>query len=145
MRFRSLLLGATLAALTASMAHAVITGTNSSMQREQARIGQLQLGRGAATGNTPTINNGSGVITTAALTTAAGATQAITLTNSRIAAGDIVLYGLDANASAGTPVVANVTVTAGQAVFLIQNIHASAALNAAVKVYFLVLKAGNAN
>lgn len=127
-------------------AHAVITGTNSTSQAEQMRIGQLQAGLGTATGsNTPTINNGAGIITTAALATAAGGTQAITLTNNRIAAGDQVFASMDNNGSTGQPMIANVQVTAGQAIFVIQNIHASVALNAAVKISFLINKAGNAN
>lgn len=120
-------------------------GTDSRMQNQQVSIGRLELGMGTATGNSVTINNGSGVITTAALTTAAGATQAVTLTNSNIAVGDIVLAQVDPNGSAGTPVVANVAITAGQAVITLQNIHASAALNSAVKVYFQLIKAGNTN
>lgn len=126
-------------------AHAVITGTESTNQAMQVRMGQLQLGMGTATGNTPTINNGSGIITTAALATAAGGTQAITMANNRVTASDAVQATLDNNGSTGTPVVANVRVTDGQIVFLIQNIHASVALNAAVKIYFVVNKAGNAN
>ena len=142
---KKFLIGAFALVLSTSFASAVITGTWSEKQDEQAAIGQLQPGMGTATGNSPTISNGSGVITTAALTTAAGATQAITLTNTRVAAGDAVLCTVDPGASAGTPICANAAVTAGQVVFTIQNIHASAALNAAVKVYFVVLKAGNTN
>jgi hypothetical protein len=126
-------------------AFAVIDGTNSASQQQQVAVGQLQPGMGTATGNSVTVNNGSGIVTTAALSTAAGGTQAITIANSRIVAGDAVLATVDPNGSTGTPVVANVAVTAGQAVVTIQNIHASAALNAAVKVYFIVLKGGNAN
>lgn len=128
------------------VAHAVITGTDSTNQAMQVRMGQVQLGMGTSSGtNTPTINNGSGIITTAALATAAGGTQAITLTNSRIAVGDAIQATADPNGSAGTPIVANVAVTANQAVFLLQNIHAANALNGAVKIYFVVNKGGNLN
>lgn len=128
------------------VAHAVITGTDSTNQAMQVRMGQVQLGMGTSTGtNTPTINNGSGIITTAALATAAGGTQAITLTNSRIAVGDMVFASMDSNGSTGQPVVANVQVSAGQAIFVIQNIAAAAALNAAVKISFFVNKGGNLN
>lgn len=127
-------------------AQAVITGTDSTNQAQQVRMGQLQMGLGTSTGtNTPTINNGAGIITTAALSAAAGATASITLTNSRIAAGDQVFASLDSNGSTGQPMIANVQVSAGQAIFVIQNIHASVALNAAVKISFLINKAGNAN
>ena len=127
-------------------AWAAITGTNSTMQAEQARMGQLQMGMGTSTGtNTPTINNGAGIITTAALSNAAGASVSITLTNNRIAAGDMVFGSIDSNGSTGQPIIANIQVSAGQAIFVIQNIHASVALNAAVKISFLINKAGNLN
>lgn len=129
---------------SATMAHAVINGIKSDSQDQQVAMGQLQLGQGTATGNSVTINNGSGIITTASLTTAQNAQTSITLTNNRIAVGDSVQCTVDANGSAGIPFCANVTVTSGQAVFQVGNISASA-LNAAVKIYFVVLKGGNSN
>jgi hypothetical protein len=131
--------------VTGTIALAAISGTWSEKQDEQAALGQLQVGSGTATGNTVTINNGSGVITTAALSTAAGATQSIVLNNNRIAVGDMIQATLDPNGSAGTPIVANATITAGVATMVVQNIHASAALNSAVKIYFLINKSGNGN
>lgn len=131
--------------VSASIAQAVITGTNSSSQDQQMAMGQTQIGAGTATGNSVTINNGSGVVTTAALSTAAGATQAITIANNRVAVGDQVQCTVDNNGSAGTPVCTNVRVTAGQIVATIQNIHAANALNSAILVYFWVNKAGNPN
>lgn len=144
-RMKALFLALGLIALPIA-AQAIITGTDSTNQAQQVRMGQLQLGMGSSTGtNTPTINNGSGTITTASLTTAAGATQAITLTNNRIAAGDAIQATADPNGSAGVPVVANVAVSAGQAIFLVQNIAGAAALNAPIKIYFVINKAGNLN
>jgi ribosomal protein L16/L10AE len=139
------LLGATSLIASAVIAHAAITGTWSEKQDEQIAVGQLQLGMGAATGNSVTINQGAGVVTTASLSTAAGATQAITVANNRIAVGDSVQCTVDPITSTGTPTCANAAVTAGQIVFTIQNIHASVALNAAVRVYFTLNKAGNSN
>lgn len=128
-------------------AQAVLSGTDSRQQAQQVALGQLQVGSstGTASSNAVTINAGSGVITTEALSTAAGATQNITLTNDRIAAGDMVFAVVDPASSAGTPIIANVAVSASTAVFKIQNIHASTALNAAVKIYFVINKAGNSN
>lgn len=144
---RSLLIGGLLAFAAIPAAQAVIDGIDGRMQRQQVQIGQLAvgIGTGTASSNAVTINAGSGIITTEALSTAAGATQAITLTNDRLAVGDVIFAMVDKGASAGQPVVANVVVTANTAVFTIQNIHASAALNAAVKIYFVLSKAGNAN
>lgn len=136
-------LGALLFSCTVS--YAIITGTWSEKQDEQVSLGQLQLGQGTSTGtNTPTINNGSGIITTASLTTAQSATTAITMTNNRVAVGDAVQCTVDPGASAGIPFCANATITAGQIVFNVGNL-AAAALNAPVKIYFVLLKSGNAN
>jgi hypothetical protein len=139
-----------LAALTAvimsgAIAFAAITGIWSEKQDEQVSLGQLQLGLGTSTGtNSPTINNGSGIITTAALSTAQNTTTPITLTDSRVAVGDEVQCTVDPLTSAGTPFCASAAVTAGQIVFQVGNINA-AALNAAVKIYFVIIKGGNPN
>lgn len=131
--------------MSGGIAFAVITGTWSEKQDEQASLGQLQLGAGSQSGsNTPSFNNGSGSITTAALTTAQNTTTPITLTNTRVAVGDTVMCTVDPLASAGTPFCASAAVTAGQIVFQVGNTNA-AALNAAVKVNFVLIKGGNLN
>jgi hypothetical protein len=92
---------------------------------------------------TATLSKTSGKITTpTGITTAAGATHVLTLTNTKIAAGDIVLVTVGkGTATTGTPTVADVTPAAGSVVITIQNIHASAALNGSIAVGFLVIKA----
>jgi len=87
-----------------------------------------------------TLAKDAGVITSEALTTAAGATYTLTLTNSSIAAADQVFVSVSPVAGTGTPVVASVIPAAGSVVIVIQNIHASAAFNAAIKISFMVLK-----
>ena len=136
--------------MSGSLAFAAITGTWSEKQDEQARIGQLQIGQGnpscVTTGTlTPSCAGGSGSIQTTSLATAAGGTQAVTMTNTRVAAGDQVVCTVDPQSSTGTPICANAQVTAGQVVFLIQNIHATVALNNTVAVNWILNKAGNAN
>ena len=145
--FRKLILLALGALLVASVAKAAIDGSETSMQRQQVSVGQLQvgMGTGTASSNAVTINNGSGIITTESLTTAGQATVTITLTNNRIAANDIVLANLNGNGSAGTPVLISTAVTANTATFIIKNDHASTALNAALKIMFVVIKSGNSN
>ena len=145
--FRKLILLALGALLVASVAKAAIDGSETSMQRQQVSVGQLQvgMGTGTASSNAVTINNGSGIITTESLTTASQSTVTITLTNSRIAAGDIVLANLNGNGSAGTPVLLSTAVTASTATFIIKNDHASNAFNAALKIMFVVIKSGNSN
>ena len=94
-----------------------------------------------ATGGAATLSKNSGVITSEALTTAAGATYTLTLTNTTIAATDqvfaSVMYG---TATAGMPVVTRVTPGSGSVVIIVQNIHASAALDGTIKISFLVVQ-----
>ena len=93
-------------------------------------------GTGAAT-----LNKMSGVITTAALTTAAGAAYALTITNSDIAAADIVMADVAlGTATTGSPGITTVGVAAGSVVVTIQNFHASAAVNGTLLISFIVFK-----
>jgi hypothetical protein len=95
----------------------------------------------AATAGAATLAKGSGVITSEALTTAAGATYTLTLTNTAIAATDIVFASVaNGTATTGTPVVTTVKPAAGSVVIIVQNIHASAAVNGTLKIAFAVLK-----
>ena len=95
----------------------------------------------SATAGAATLNKMAGVITSEALTTAAGAQYTLTLTNSDIAATDQVFASVqDGTATAGTPAIATVTPGAGQVVIVVQNIHASAALNGTIKISFAVFK-----
>jgi hypothetical protein len=97
---------------------------------------------GAAATGTATLNKTQGKITTPALTTAAAATHVVTLTNSKIAAGDTVLVTVGkGTATTGTPTVGDVTPGAGNVVISIQNIHASAAVNGTLVIGYLVIKA----
>lgn len=89
-----------------------------------------------------TLNKLSGKITSESLTTAAQAAYALTLTNSTIAAADIVLVAVaNGTNSAGIPVVGTVAPASGSAVIKIENQHATAAFNGTVVVSFAVIKA----
>jgi hypothetical protein len=87
-----------------------------------------------------TLNTVAGQVTTVALTTAAGAEERFTVTNSRVAATDVVVVGTT-YAGAGTAAVTVVKTAAGAFDVVITNLHASAALNAALVVNFAVIKA----
>jgi hypothetical protein len=96
----------------------------------------------AATAGAATLNKSSGVITSEALTTAAGADYTLTLTNSTIAAADIVMASVQlGSATTGVPTIASVTPGSGSVVIVVQNIHASAAVNGTLKIAFAVFKA----
>jgi hypothetical protein len=99
------------------------------------------VGTGTCVSNAVTINKMAGVITTEALTTAGGASQAIVLTDSVIAVGDIILVTL----AAGTNTVKNITLqavaTASTGTITIFNNTAATALNGTLIINFLVIKA----
>ena len=99
-------------------------------------------GTASATAGAATLAKMAGKITSEALTTAAGADYTLTLTNSTIAAADMVFVSVDngTNTTAGLAV-GRVTPGAGSVVILIRNTHASAALNGTIVISFMVLKA----
>lgn len=99
------------------------------------------VGTATAVAGAATLSALRGKITTEALTTAAAAEYTLTLTNTQIAAGDLVFVTTDALTSAGTPGVGGATVTAGQVVITITNLHASVAFSAAILISFMVVKA----
>lgn len=92
----------------------------------------------AATAGAATLNKNSGVITSEALTTAAGASYTLTLTNSVIAATDQVFASVQyGTATTGSPAVVTVTPGAGSVVIVVQNISAATALNGTIKIAFV--------
>jgi len=98
-------------------------------------------GTATATTGAATLAKCAGKITSEALTTAAGATYTLTLTNTEIAAADIVLASVAYGTSTtGMPVITRVTPAAGSVVILIQNVHASAALNGTIVISFFTIK-----
>jgi len=110
-----------------------------------ANVGSLQVGTGTrtatATTGAATLNTASGIVTSESISTAAGANYTLTITNSAIAATDIVLASVQfGTATTGTPEVTNVTPAAGSLVIIIKNTHASAAFNGTIKVAFVQFK-----
>ncbi|GAB6842371.1 hypothetical protein HNR00_003579 [Methylorubrum rhodinum] len=94
-----------------------------------------------ATAGAATLNKLSGKITSEALTTAAGATYTLTLTNSTVAAGDIVFASLaNGTNTTGSPGVVRVAPGASSVTITVRNGDAAAALNGTVVVSFMVLK-----
>jgi len=109
----------------------------------------LGVGYGAGAGGTVTqitnsstgvtLNTTTGQITTVALTTAAGAEEVFTVTDSSVAATDIPVV-TTTYAGAGTILVGVKKVVAGAFDIVITNLHASAAFNAAAVINFAVIK-----
>lgn len=107
--------------------------------------GSLKLDTGTktatATSGAAILNKSAGVITSEAITTAAGASYTLTLTNTQIAAADVVLAAVALTSAGGTPVVTSVTPGANSVVIVVKNIHATEAFAAAIKITFAVIKA----
>jgi hypothetical protein len=89
-----------------------------------------------------TVNTLAGAITTASTTLAAGAEATFTVTNSAVAATDVVAACLKSTASGGGPFMVAVTaVAAGSFNVSITNTHASAAADNTLVISFAVIKA----
>ena len=86
-----------------------------------------------------TLNKLRGQITTVALTTVAGFEEEFTLTNSTIAAADIIALSTT-YAGAGTPILSVKGVAAGSCKVVVTNVHGSNALNALMVINFAVIK-----
>jgi hypothetical protein len=107
----------------------------------RTNFGFIGMDGGTVTGaaGAATLNKPSGTITTESLTTAAAGTFTETLTNSYIAAADIVLVTVSTTGT-GEPAVHKVTPAAGTCVITIRNNAAAAAFNAALVIKFVVIK-----
>lgn len=96
-----------------------------------------------------TLNGGIGVVTSEAITTAAGATYTLTLTNNEIyaaghngaAAPTVVLASVcsGTNTTAGLDL-QEITPANGSVVIKVKNTHATAALNGTIVISFLAVK-----
>lgn len=94
-----------------------------------------------ATSGAATLNKLMGTITTEALTTAAGAVYTLTITDSVIAATDVVMSEIQngTNTTVGASIL-TVAPAAGSIVVKVQNLHASAALNGTLLISFVAFK-----
>lgn len=84
-----------------------------------------------------TLNAVVGTITTVSSTLAAGAEQAITLTNSFITASSIVMMTA-ATAGTGSPTIVDVTPAAGSVSFILKNVNGTTAFNNTIQISFVV-------
>lgn len=107
----------------------------------QGGVGR-SIGTAVATAGAATLNTLFGKVTSEALTTAADATYTLTITNSEIAAADIVTASVaNGTNTQGIPVVQRVTPAAGSLVITVTNLHASQALNGTIVVSYATTKA----
>lgn len=105
----------------------------------------LQLDTGTktatATAGAATLNKASGKVTTEALTTAAGTTYTLTVTNSTVTAADLVFASVaNGTNSAGVPSISRVTPGAGSVAITVRNSDAAATFNGTLVVSFISVK-----
>lgn len=88
-----------------------------------------------------TINAVCGAITTDATSLAAGAEAEFTVTNSAVAAADVVVVSLKTESTTGTSLPFVSTIAAGSFKITLTNLHASTADTSASVINFAVIKA----
>lgn len=128
-----------LAALTALL----FAGSLAWASGNLALDGNIQglCGTASATSGAATLANKCGVITSEALTTAAGVQYTLTVTDTSVAAADLCLASVGVGTSTtGWPTLSSVAPAAGSLVIVVTNIHASAALNGTIKISFFCFK-----
>lgn len=101
----------------------------------------LDSSTGTCVSNAVTISKQAGVVTTEALTTAGGATQAIVITNTLVAAGDIVLVQWAGGTNTTKNFTLSAVTTSNTITVTIANNTAATALNGTIIFNFVVFKA----
>jgi hypothetical protein len=103
--------------------------------------GQAAATQGTSVTTTVVCSAYSGVITTFAQTAAAGAEVEFTVTNTVVAATDVVVACIKTHTSAGDFIVGVSAVADGSFKLRLTNLHASTAGNGVLVINFIVLKA----
>jgi|15BtaG_2_1085339.scaffolds.fasta_scaffold00965_3 hypothetical protein len=96
-----------------------------------------EQGSGTDASQAVTIHETSGVITSSTANLGTDTSESITLTNRLISADSIVLCQV-AGGGAGAPVMTKVTAAEGSCVFIVRNVDASNACDAAYTISFVV-------
>lgn len=108
-----------------------------------AGIARIDLDSATATlsSHAATITKWSAVITTEALTTAAGASQAFVITKTGVAAGDLAFVTRSGGTSAGGTPIFKAVCTTDTVTVTVDNKHASAALDGTLIFNLIIFKA----
>jgi len=118
---------------------------NTTVYRRQGDGAVVTSGQTAVTQATSvttgvTCNALSGVITTFAQSAAAGAEVEFTVTNSEVAATDVVVASIKTHTSAGSFTVHTTATAAGSFKLMLTNLHASTAGDGVLVINFVVIK-----
>ena len=115
-----------------------INPTAGTLEADKLVLTKLNVTQGTSKTTAVPITAYAGIITTVALSDAANASFSFDVTNSAIAATNVVLVSVDENSSTGFAVVAAKSAT-GKFTVTVKNVDASAALNAAIKIHYTIL------
>merc|ERR1719263_728563 len=102
-------------------------------------INGYEYGTGTVSGTSVTINAQTGIITSATTTLAAGASETITLTNSRITAASTVLVNVQTRCSTGYVQVANTVAGTGSASIVVVNLGVAACTSTYTLGFFVAV------
>lgn len=129
------------------------TGENSSSAQQVVDMARFKPGTctvtttGSSNANSGTCNGASGIVTTNSISIAVTTGSAtITITNNKVQTGDMVLAMIDSTGATANslPDVSSVQVSNNQIIFTLTNTGAATEV-ANLKIYFLVMSAGNPN
>jgi hypothetical protein len=127
--------------LSLGHSHLQVSGSVKAQEMYAAKSGSDFMSAradGTCSSNAVTVVGRHGVITTETLTTAAAAEQDITVTNILVTTSSVILV-MAQTAGTGPPVASLAAVAAGSFVVTLTNVHASAALNAAVTLHYMIV------
>jgi hypothetical protein len=99
-----------------------------------------QPGTATCVTNAATLNKRAGVITSESLATAAGASQALTITCNQVAATDLIFIDMNGGTNTTGSLEMKVVPGAGSFVITLTNRHASAAFNGTFKIAYQIVK-----
>jgi hypothetical protein len=127
--------------LGAALALLAFAAVNTLPTTAEAQGRKFGFGTATATAGAATLNQESGVVTSEALVTAAAGLYTLTITNATVETINAVVLASLANGtnSQGTPQIMRVTPAAGSVVIVVQNTHASVALNGTIKIAYAVI------
>lgn len=115
-----------------------INPTAGTLEADKLVLTKAVVTQGTSKTTAVPITTFTGIITTVALSDAANGSFSFDVTNSAIAATNVVLVSVDQNGSTGFAAVSAGT-SAGKFTVKVKNVDASAALNAAIKIHYTVL------
>lgn len=111
----------------------------SSTLYDAGTVQTLDSGTGVATSGAATLSHQTGTVESEILTTAAGGTYTLTLTNTLIVAtSKIFANAYLGTSTTGTPQVVGCTPFNGSMICVVRNVHATQAFNGSIKIQFLV-------